>query len=87
MHGTSVRVMPWSSKDCTVSAFKHAEEALEVLRGAPALDVGALADLIVAIGRIMSGNPRIREIDLNPVIIHPQGEGVVALDALMLVEG
>ncbi len=56
-------------------------------RGAPALDVGALADLIVSMGRIMSGNPRIREIDLNPVIIHPQGEGVVALDALMLVEG
>jgi acyl-CoA synthetase (NDP forming) len=47
----------------------------------------ALAALIVEVGRIMAGNPRIREIDLNPVIIHPEGEGVVALDALMLVEG
>ena len=28
----------------------------------------------------------IREIDLNPVIVHPEGEGVLALDALMLVE-
>jgi len=55
-------------------------------RGAPALDVAALAELIVQVGRIMAGNPRIREIDLNPVIIHPEGEGVVALDALMLVE-
>jgi len=55
-------------------------------RGAPALDVAALAELIVQIGRIMTGNPRIREIDLNPVIIHPEGEGVVALDALMLVD-
>jgi acyl-CoA synthetase (NDP forming) len=55
-------------------------------RGAPALDVAALAELIVLVGRIMTGNPRIREIDLNPVIIHPEGEGVVALDALMLVE-
>ena len=43
--------------------------------------------LIVEVGRIMTGNPRIREIDLNPVIVHPEGEGVVALDALMLVEG
>jgi len=41
----------------------------------------------VQIGRVMEGNPRIREIDLNPVIIHPRGEGVAALDALMLVEG
>lgn len=55
-------------------------------RGAPALDVDALADLIVTMGRAMTGNPRIREIDLNPVIVHPEGEGVVALDALMLVE-
>jgi len=56
-------------------------------RGAPALDVDALAELIVQVGRVMTGNPRIREIDLNPVIVHPAGEGVVALDALMLVEG
>ena len=43
-------------------------------------------ELIVLIGRVMAGNPRIREIDLNPVIVHPEGEGVVALDALMLVD-
>jgi len=55
-------------------------------RGSPELDVAALAKLVVEMGRIMAGNPAIREIDLNPVIIHPKGEGVVALDALMLVE-
>jgi acyl-CoA synthetase (NDP forming) len=54
-------------------------------RGSPALDVAALAALIVQVGRIMAGNPSIREIDLNPVIVHPEGEGVLALDALMLV--
>jgi acyl-CoA synthetase (NDP forming) len=56
-------------------------------RGSPALDVAALAELIVLVGRVMAGNSRIREIDLNPVIVHPEGEGVIALDALMLVEG
>jgi acyl-CoA synthetase (NDP forming) len=56
-------------------------------RGAPPRDVDALADLIVRLGRVMTGNPRIREVDLNPVIVHPQGEGVVALDALLLVDG
>jgi acyl-CoA synthetase (NDP forming) len=60
---------------------------LKGYRGSPALDVAALAELIVLIGRVMAGNPRIREIDLNPVIVHPEGEGVLALDALMLVEG
>lgn len=55
-------------------------------RGAPRRDVEALAELIVQVGRVMTGNPRIREIDLNPVIVHPADEGVVALDALMLVD-
>jgi acyl-CoA synthetase (NDP forming) len=55
-------------------------------RGSPALDVPALAALIVRMGRIMAGNPAILEIDLNPVIVHPEGEGVLALDALMLVD-
>ena len=56
-------------------------------RGAPPRDVDALADLIVQLGRVMTGNSRIREVDLNPVIVHPQGEGVVALDALLFVDG
>jgi acyl-CoA synthetase (NDP forming) len=59
---------------------------LKGYRGAPALDVPALANLIVQIGRVMAGSPAIREIDLNPVIIHPAGAGVAALDALMLVQ-
>lgn len=59
---------------------------LKGYRGSPALDVDALAELIVKLGQVMEGNPQIREIDLNPVIIHPAGEGVLALDALMLVD-
>ncbi|KPF49845.1 CoA-binding protein [Novosphingobium sp. AAP1] len=55
-------------------------------RSSPALDVPALAALIVKVGQVLRAEPSIREIDLNPVILHPQGEGVVALDALMLVD-
>ncbi|QZH75004.1 MAG: acetate--CoA ligase family protein [Erythrobacter sp.] len=59
-------------------------------RGSPALNVDALAALVVQIGRVMTGNPSIREIDLNPVIVYPAGPnasgGVIALDALMLVD-
>jgi len=31
----------------------------------------------------MVGTPEIAEVDLNPVIVYPQGEGLVALDALI----
>jgi acyl-CoA synthetase (NDP forming) len=54
-------------------------------RGSPALDVAALAKLIRGICAVLLAEPSIAEMDLNPVILHPAGQGVVALDALMLV--
>lgn len=55
-------------------------------RGSPALDVDAVAALVETLGAIMLANPRIREVDLNPVVLHPAGQGAVALDALMLID-
>jgi len=53
-------------------------------RGSPALDLDALADLIVRVGALLGSEPSIREIDLNPVIAYPAGQGVIALDALIV---
>ncbi len=54
-------------------------------RGSPALDVPALARLIRKVSAIMLAEPSLAEIDLNPVVLYPAGEGLVVLDALMLV--
>jgi acyl-CoA synthetase (NDP forming) len=83
-----VLVTPDLSEQQVVARLLKLKQArlLTGYRGSPALDVAALAKLVVDMGRIMVGNPAIREVDLNPVIIHPEGDGVVALDALMLVE-
>ena len=55
-------------------------------RGSPALDVEALAQVVSNLGLLVQQSPQIREIDLNPVVLHPRGEGVIALDALMLFD-
>lgn len=55
-------------------------------RGSPALDLATLADLIVRLGQLLQSEPAIREIDLNPVIVYPQRQGVLALDALMWIQ-
>ena len=52
-------------------------------RGAPKLDVGAVADLVIALARLLLAEPAIREIDLNPVVVYSEGKGLVALDALI----
>ena len=54
-------------------------------RGLPALDVEAVANLVAMLGALLIGEPSIAEVDLNPVIVYPRGQGVVALDALMQV--
>lgn len=59
---------------------------LRGFRGAPALDVQAVAQLVALLGALLLAVPAIREIDLNPVIVHPQGQGIMALDALMVVD-
>ncbi|MDO4705462.1 MAG: acetate--CoA ligase family protein [Comamonadaceae bacterium] len=64
----------------------QAAALLHGYRGAPRLDVHALADVVLRLGQILRGTPAIREIDLNPVVLYPQGQGAIALDALMLLD-
>lgn len=58
---------------------------LSGVRGAPASDIGALADLLVRISEFAAAHSEdIETVDLNPVVAWPKGEGVVALDALVV---
>jgi acyl-CoA synthetase (NDP forming) len=59
---------------------------LSGFRGAPAVDVKALAEVAAAIGQIMRATPEIIEIDINPLVAHAAGEGVTALDALIVTQ-
>lgn len=54
-------------------------------RGAPPVDLDAVASLADRLGRLMLAEERIAEVDLNPLIARPDGEGVLALDALMVL--
>ena len=55
------------------------------VRGAPATDVDALAELLAKVSVFAAAEAdRIESVDLNPVRVLPKGQGVVALDALVL---
>jgi acetate---CoA ligase (ADP-forming) len=57
---------------------------LKAFRGAPARDVGAVAEMAVKLAAFMRAHPEVAEVDLNPVMVYAQGEGAVALDALIV---
>jgi acyl-CoA synthetase (NDP forming) len=58
---------------------------LRGFRGSPALDVKAAAEIVCRLGSLASSNPEIRELDINPVVLYPEGHGAVALDALIFL--
>ncbi|RZM37653.1 MAG: CoA-binding protein [Sphingomonas sp.] len=81
-------IAPGMTRAAIVAAIRRLRSAalLNGWRGTPALDVEALAALVERLAGVMDASPRILEVDLNPVILYPEGQGAVALDALMLVK-
>ncbi len=60
-------------------------QVLGAFRGAPAADIGALADLMVRLSHFAADHAaEVAEIDLNPVIVHAMGNGVSVVDALIV---
>ena len=58
---------------------------LKGVRGEKPADRVALAELVSAVSRFAADHAdAVAEIDLNPVIVHPEGEGVSVVDALIV---
>jgi hypothetical protein len=51
-------------------------------RGRPAVDVDAAARIVARLGAALAQNPRMHEIEINPLLLRPSG--AVALDALIV---
>jgi hypothetical protein len=70
--------------EAMLSALKAAP-LLNGFRGAAKADVGALAQLIADISVLAARHAReIAEIELNPVLVHGEGQGVTIVDALVV---
>jgi acyl-CoA synthetase (NDP forming) len=57
--------------------------ALAGYRGKPAGDLDALAKALVALSQLAVDGPAVAEAEVNPLIVRPNGKGVVAVDALV----
>ncbi|MEP6556924.1 MAG: acetate--CoA ligase family protein [Burkholderiales bacterium] len=79
-------LLPPFDVEQVVSALRGLRMAplLGGVRGDPPLDIGALARLVVQLGQLaVAMQHAIASIDLNPVLVGADGEGVVVLDALI----
>jgi len=84
-----VQVVPVDADETQIVEALHELRAAKLLtgfRGAPPVDVEAVTKAVLAIGRLMRTTPGIVEIDVNPLMVHAKGQGVTALDALIVAE-
>ena len=63
----------------------HGYRLLEGYRGHPPADITAIEDLLLRVARLVEEVPEIGELDLNPVIALPPGQGCLIVDARIRV--
>jgi acetyltransferase len=84
----ALRPAPVSQKTAReMIAELRASPLLDGYRGAPAADVEAAADAVSALSRLaVDYSDTLRELDVNPLLVLPEGGGVRVADVLMIVE-
>jgi acetyltransferase len=60
---------------------------LRGVRGETPADIPAAEEIILRVSQLVTDFPEIVEMDINPLVIHNQGEGAVVLDARIILQG
>jgi acetyl coenzyme A synthetase (ADP forming)-like protein len=81
----SLRITPLTDVDAREMVRSLATfPLLDGYRGAPRSDVGALEDVLLRVSAMVEAHPEVAEMDLNPVIVGP--DGAVIVDARVRLE-
>jgi len=83
-----IRLLPATATDQEIIEelfLLRGAKLLRGFRGAPPVDVAAVATVARKVAALMSSWQEIAEIDINPLVAFPEGEGVIALDALIVL--
>ncbi|MEU0369800.1 acetate--CoA ligase family protein [Streptomyces sp. NPDC006283] len=84
LHDTAVRVPPFGEDQARAMLTELRGHALlEGVRGGPPVDVDALVEVVLRVQRMaLELGDQLSELDVNPLMVLPRGQGAVALDAL-----
>ncbi|MER7462819.1 acetate--CoA ligase family protein [Streptomyces sp. NPDC097981] len=86
LHDAAVRVPPFGEDQArTMLTELRGHALLEGVRGAPPADVDALVEVVLRVQRMaLELGGSLSELDINPLMVLPRGQGAVALDALAI---
>ncbi len=83
----SFRVVPLTERDAEemLSEIK-AKKILDGYRHIKPRDKKAIVKIILGVSKIMEENPEISELDLNPIMVFPEGQGAKVADVRIIVK-
>ena len=86
-HDVSFRlapIRPLSAKNMLETTMGY--KLLKGFRGEPRSDIEALANSILRLSQLSLDIEAITELDINPLFVYPEGQGIVAADARILLD-
>jgi acetyltransferase len=84
----SFRLAPLSRPEAErMIAEVRSSRLLDGWRGAPPADRAALVDALLRVAQLAADCPQMAEMDINPLIVLPEGQGALAVDVRIILEG
>jgi acetyltransferase len=59
---------------------------LNGFRGRPRVDLAAIEKLLLALSDLSVNHPQIMEMDINPLLVHPEGQGATVADCRIILQ-
>jgi acetate---CoA ligase (ADP-forming) len=86
LQDVTFRVAPFSRLEAQAMLSEiRAHSLLDGVRGQPAVDKDAIIDTLLRIGQLVQDFPEIVELDINPLIVYPEGQGAISIDMRLVL--
>jgi acetyltransferase len=59
---------------------------LQGVRGESPADIESAKETVLRVSQLVTDFPEIVEMDINPLVVHNQGEGAIVLDARIILD-
>jgi acetyltransferase len=80
------RIAPFAVQSAeTMLSEIRARALLDGVRGEPPVDKEAIVETLLRIGQLVQDFPEIVELDINPLMVYPQGMGAIAIDMRLVL--
>ena len=82
----SFRVAPMNEREAREMMSEiRTYKILQGVRGEGPADLNAAAEILLRVSQLVTDFPEINELDINPLVLMPEGEGAIALDARLVL--